>query len=242
MYPIQGRNFARPLFFNQYMVYKINQMSNPLKYLNMEERKLTEKESLELITSMIEQTRKRYIGDGNILLMWGYLIVCVAAVIWALLVATHNPVWNWLWFVIWVVGGTATPIMAKKEQRRKGVKNYSDTLTSRIWSTVGYSAIASTFLCLGFLLVKGVDAWAMMFALALVIVPFAEISQGIVIKEKSLVAGGAIGLLVGLFTLGCITGGVALYASWFMPLFIIAFVAMMIVPGHILNRKARQEK
>ena len=39
----------------------------------MEERKLTEKESLEIITSMIERTRERYIGDGRIMLMWGYM-------------------------------------------------------------------------------------------------------------------------------------------------------------------------
>ena len=45
----------------------------------MEERKLTEKESLEVITTMIARTRERYIGDGNIMLMWGYLTVAVVA-------------------------------------------------------------------------------------------------------------------------------------------------------------------
>lgn len=208
----------------------------------MEDKKLTEKESLEVITSMIAQTKQRYIGDGNILLMWGYLIVAVAALIWTLLVITHNSCWNWLWFLIWIIGGIATPIMAKKEQRKRGVKNYSDTLTSRIWSTVGFSAIAATSICLAMLLIKGIDAWSSMFALALIIVPFGEIAQGIVIKEKSLVVGGAIGLCVGLFTMACIAGHVVLYATWFMPMFIIAFIAMMIVPGHILNHKAQTER
>lgn len=206
----------------------------------MEDRKLTEKESLEVITSMIAQTKERYIGNGNIMLMWGYLIVAVAALIWTLLIITHNTSWNWLWYLIWIIGGIATPIMAKKEQRKRGVKNYSDTLTSRIWSTVGFSAIAATAICLALLLVKGVDAWSSMFALALIIVPFGEIAQGIVIKEKSLVVGGAIGLCVGLFTMACIAGHVVLYATWFMPMFIIAFIAMMIIPGHILNGKAKK--
>ncbi len=208
----------------------------------MEDKKLTEKESLEVITSMIAQTKQRYIANGNILLMWGYLIVGMTALIWTLLVLTHNPSWNWLWFLIWIIGGTATPIMAKKEQRKRGVKNYSDTLSSRIWSTVGFSAIAATAICLAMLLVKGIDAWSSMFALALIIVPFVEIAQGIIIKERSLVAGGSIGLLAGLFTMACIAGHVALYATWFMPIFIVAFIAMMIVPGHILNSKARKAK
>ncbi len=207
----------------------------------MEDRKLTERESLEVITSMIAITRKRYIGDGRIMLMWGYLTVAVSALVWTLLVSTHNPAWNWLWYLIWIVGGTLTPIMARKEEREKGVRNYSDTLSSRIWSTVGFSAIAATAVCLAFLLAKGIDTWSAMFVFALVIVPFAEIAQGIVIKETSLIAGGAVGLLTGLFTTACIAGHVALNVTWFMPAFIIAFVAMMIVPGHILNRKARRE-
>ncbi len=207
----------------------------------MEERKLTEKESLEIITSMIERTRERYIGDGRIMLMWGYLTVVLTAIIWTLIGVTHNPVWNWLWFLLWIIGGTLTPIMDKKMQHEKGFKNYSDTVTSRIWSTVGFSAIVATAICLAFLLVGGIDAWSMMFAIALVIVPFAEIASGIVVKEKSLIIGGAIGLSAGLFTMACIAGHVALYASWFMPLFIIVWVAMMIIPGHIINYKAKKQ-
>ena len=42
----------------------------------MEERKLNEKESLELITRMIRNTKHNLeIGDGNIFLFWGYLTV-----------------------------------------------------------------------------------------------------------------------------------------------------------------------
>lgn len=208
----------------------------------MEERNLTEKESLEVITAMIARTKQRYVGDGNILLMWGYLTVAVSALVWILLILTHNPAWNWLWFLIWVIGGTVTPIMARKKQVETGVKSYSDKITSRIWSVVGYSAIVSTFFCLCFLLFKGISAWSMMFAFALIIVPFAEIVQGIILNEKSLVTGGGIGLAIGIFTICCIAGRVALYVNWYTPLFILAFVAMMIVPGHILNHKAKQGK
>lgn len=104
----------------------------------MEERKLTEKESLEVITSMIARTKQRYLGGGNILLMWGYLVAIVTLAVWLTLVFTHNEVWNWLWFAIPLIGG------------------------------------------------------------------------------------------------------IKLLANWYMPIFIFAWVAMMIVPGHVLNRKARQ--
>lgn len=208
----------------------------------MEERNITEAESIEIITSMISRTKERLVkGCGNILLMWGYVSVAVAALIWVLLVTTKHPAINWLWFLIWLIGGTATPIMAKRQRREMGVMSYTDRLTSNMWSVVGWSAIASVFLCLGFLLIGGKDSWSMMLAFALIIVPMAEIMQGLIIKEVSLIAGGGIGLLIGLFTVCCISAHVALMATWFMPLFIIAFAAMMIVPGHILNAKAKRE-
>lgn len=208
----------------------------------MEDRKLTEKESLEVITSMIARTKQRYIGDGNIMLMWGYLCVAVAAAIWILTACTHNGAWSWLWFLIWIIGGTATPIMAKKHQIESHVKTYSDKVTSRIWSVVGFSCIAAVFICLAFLLLGGKDAWASMFVFAMVIVPFAEITQGIVIGEKSLIAGGAVGLFAGLLVTCCIAAGVPLYFNIIIPLFMVAFICMMVIPGHILNHKAHKER
>ncbi len=54
----------------------------------MEDKKLTEKESLEIITSMIARTKQRYLGSGNILLIWGYLVLLVSILVWSLLVST----------------------------------------------------------------------------------------------------------------------------------------------------------
>ena len=57
----------------------------------MEERKLNEKESLELITRMIRNTKHNLeIGDGNIFLFWGYLTVTSTAIVYLLLQLTEN--------------------------------------------------------------------------------------------------------------------------------------------------------
>ncbi len=207
----------------------------------MEDKKMTEKESLELITAMIQRTRERYVGDGNILLMWGYLTVIVTALVWIMLITTHNPAWNWLWFAIGIVGGIATPIMSKKSDLKNGVKSYSDKITSQIWTTVGLASVVATLFCFGFAL-KGFNPWGMMFVIPLIIVPMAEIAQGIIVKEKSLIAGGAIGLCVGLFTFCCIVSNARLLINWFLPLFMFAFACMMIIPGHVINRKAKMQR
>lgn len=206
----------------------------------MEDRKLTEKESLEVITSMIAQTKRRYIGDGRIMLMWGYLVTTVSILVWIMLAATGQGIWNWLWFVIPLVGSILTPIMARRN--RTGVKTFSDNATSRLWTIAGISELVVTAACIGILYFADVDCWSAMLAYTLIAMPVAEIAQGFLIKENSLVAGALVGLAVGITTVCCIAGGFVLYASWYMPLFILAFVAMMVIPGHILNRKALNKK
>ena len=209
----------------------------------MDEKKINEKESIEIITSMIARTKERYmLGDGNIMLMWGYVTLCVSVLIWVLLAVTHNMAVNWLWYLIWIIGGIATPIMAKKHAVKKGVKTYTDRIISRLWSIVGYAAILSTFGCLALFFVAGADAWSAMFIFALIIVPFAEMANGIVLNEKSFIVGGGIGFAAGIFVTCCIAARIALIASWVIPIFIIAFVCMMIIPGHIINYKAKHSR
>lgn len=210
------------------------------KKRSMEEKHLTERESIELIAAMIQRTKGRLcLGDGNIMLLWGYLTVTVSLLVGGLLVWTGHPAVNWLWFLIMIVGGTLTPHLARKKAVDAGVKSYADTISYGIWQAVGYSSLACIAVCLGMMLLAGKDCWSIMFVFALLLVGFAELVQGVVVKEVSLVAGGAVGMLAGVVTLACVAARVALSAGWFLPMFIAAFVAMMIVPGHVLNHKAR---
>ncbi len=206
----------------------------------MEDKKLTEKESLEVITSMIARTKVRYLGSGNILLMWGYLAVFTSISVWILLAATQQNVWNWLWFAIPVIGMPLTSIMARREKRTDGVVTYSDKIISHLWSIFGVSEIVLTLICLGFSLFGGIKCWTAMIVYTIIAAPFAEIAQGLIVKEKSLTWGGIVGLAIGMVLVCCVTGKIPLLANWFMPLFILFWVVMMIVPGHIINHKAKK--
>lgn len=62
----------------------------------MEDRKLNEKESLELITQMIRNTRWNLdAGSGNMFLLWGYVCVLLTLVVWAGVGLTQNFAWMW---------------------------------------------------------------------------------------------------------------------------------------------------
>ena len=233
------RHRASLLLCFQNIVYNINQ----LNFRKMNEKHLTEKESLEVITAMIARTKLRYaLGDGNIMLMWGYLSVAVSLAVWALLCYTHHNAVNWLWFAIPIVGGIVTPLMRRSRRCDFGAVSYSDRLISRMWTIVGFSFLFLTLVCFAFIFIANINCWTAMLVYSLIAVPIAETVQGIALKERSMLWGGVMALAVGMFTLCCAVGGVRLAASWFMPLFILAFVVMMIVPGHILNHKARKAK
>ncbi len=206
----------------------------------MEDKKLTEKESLEVIISMIARTKARYLGSGNILLMWGYLAVFSSILVWILLAATQQNVWNWLWFAIPVIGMPLTSIMERREKRTDCAVTYSDKITSHLWSIFGVSEIVLTLICLGFSLIGGIKCWTAMIVYTIIAAPFAEIAQGLIVKEKSLTWGGIVGLAIGMVLVCCVTGKIPFLANWFMPLFILFWVVMMIVPGHIINHKAKK--
>ena len=62
----------------------------------MEEKILSEKESLELISKMISETKNKLErGGGNIFLLWGYLGVCVSLIVYGLLNFTQNYAVQW---------------------------------------------------------------------------------------------------------------------------------------------------
>lgn len=208
----------------------------------MEDKKLTEQESLDLIATMISRTKSRYFGNGSILLVWGYTTIAVTLAVWIMLSLTHNPAWNWLWFLIWIIGGTLTPIIDKKQRRERGVKTTTDRMISQLWTIVGFSAILATAFCLGFMLIAGVNSWSVMLLFALIIVSVTEMAQGVFVNESSLIWGGGIGLTAGIFTACCIAGNVPLYINWYLPVFGLSFAAMMLLPGYAINYKSRKNE
>ena len=205
----------------------------------MEERKLNEKESLELITQMITNTRNRMqTSNGNVYLLWGYTSIVIAILIYIIGFFSTHPGWNFLWFLIWIIGGTLTGHMMKKD--KNSPKGYTDRLTEGVWTIVGYCALVSTALCLYFMFVKGANCWSLMMVFGLFVIGFATSVQGVILKENSLIAGGGIGMGFGAFIMCCLIAGIPLENAWTTPLFILTFIFMMIMPGHILNHKAKK--
>lgn len=191
----------------------------------MEDRKLNEKESLELIARMIQETQEntaRYAAYP--FLIWGYTTVIVAIAIWYAFLQTGSYQVNYLWFALPVIAGPLTIYFIRKNGKR-GVKNYIDRITGQIWIVFG---IVGGILSLAAFAGK-VD---ILFIIPL-LMAMATTLTGCVSKYKPIIIAGSVSIVLS-FSILFIHGVDRLLV------FAAIFVAMMIIPGHILNQQMKQ--
>ena len=111
----------------------------------MEERKLNEKECLELIAQMIQNSKKNLqVGRGNQFILWGWLGAITSLVVMGMLMWTKNPMWNWLWFAIPAIGWPTMMWQLKKEE--KPVVTFTDKVLKAVWMSIGSIGMLGTFL------------------------------------------------------------------------------------------------
>lgn len=205
----------------------------------MEEKKMTEKESFELIASMIQNTKKRMeLGSGNILIAWGYVTVIVALVVGCGYMATGNVAWLWCWFAVPLVGCPLHWALAKKKDRMALVKTVVDGYVSRIWAGTGMLFVLMMVLCLGFGL-GGYNAWGVMYLMTLPLCGLASMATGVILKERSLMTGGVVSAITGSWFIICQICRIDIF-GYDVFAFAFCFAVMMVIPGHIINRKARK--
>lgn len=192
----------------------------------MEEKKISEKESLELITRMIQETKERHNKQAAVpMLIWGYLTICVTLLIWLLCVIAFSPKIYYLWLLLPLIGGPATYWVVRK-QTYTGAKNYIDRIIGYIWTVFGYVALILSFLTF-------VQPIQILFIIAL-LMSMAATLTGLVSKFKPLVICASLGIVLS-FIFPFIDGRMEQF-----PLFAVIFILNMIIPGHILHQEMKK--
>jgi hypothetical protein len=193
----------------------------------MQDKTLNEKESLALIAQMIQNSQKRLErGAGGHMLVWGYATVFTTISVWLALHLTGNPNWNFLWFLIPVIG---YPYIVFKSRQPKLVKTYIDKVIKYIWIVIGIT---------GFLL-SAASIFSFMWAFPILFVVILMMGMGsmltgLVTEFKPSVIGAFVGMLIG-------------FVNYLVPdydvkmlTFALAFICISIIPGHILNYRAQK--
>src|SRR5476649_2870308 len=99
----------------------------------MAEEKLTEKESLELIASMIKKAKNSYIESGVGPLFWGVLIAFCSLVTYIELIFNFE-----IGFDIWTLSLIALIPQAYfswRSRKTKSVKSHDESMMNYVWGT-----------------------------------------------------------------------------------------------------------
>ncbi len=186
----------------------------------MEERKLNEKESLELISQMIANTQQRFEKENAApFLTFGYATVVLSVVVWYLLKTTDNYRWNFLWLVIPVVGYFGLKMLFP--QRKKLVKTFVDKAIGYVWAIVG----ACMF---GFGVLAMFVRIPIMFDIVL-LMGIGVALTGLLSKLKIITIVGVLGIMSTLLFVFHVVAGIDV-----ILLFGAVFFVLMVIPGHIL--------
>ena len=128
------------------------------------EQPMTGRESLELISAMIVDTRRRYhFEDGRLHLFWGYLDIAVALLVWGVAYFTQSVWANLLWWLIPVVGIPVSRLLSRKSGSKGYALSYTDRMISSMWRYVGFLSFAFALICLFFSFGGHPQVWMLMF-------------------------------------------------------------------------------
>ena len=213
-----------------------NKILNYYNYLIMEKTHLTEAQSLELITSMINDSRSRLArNSGTPFLIWGYTTVAVSLFNALVLYLGWSYAWSWSWFAIPVIGWIGMLLFNKHEP---GARNYIDRVISMIWTVIGLS--------FAWLFVGAVVYGSSVSFLTVVIMGIGTILTGCVIKHRTTSICGWLAMCASLifpivyFIIARSDSAISISEVWIwgeLIVFAAIFLVMMVIPGHILNHK-----
>ncbi|HZE86047.1 MAG TPA: hypothetical protein VE035_17125 [Puia sp.] len=103
----------------------------------MEDNPLTEQESLELITRMINKTKHDYLDTGVSALLWGSVISISSL----LSFASYYQNWGWGEWVWWLTYLAVIPqiIISWRDKKKRKYRTYSEDAMGGIWISFGIS-------------------------------------------------------------------------------------------------------
>ena len=205
----------------------------------MEENKFTGHDSLELIAQMIQQSKKNMkVGNGNILLYYGYMALMLSVVVYLLLCWTDNPVWSALWFLMFM---PSIWIGLQKKGSKARIITHMDKAIGNTWNILGWLFFLTVIGITVFVYFTGNSCFALMLPLSLLYAGIGVAIMGVITEFKLMVYTPLVAFAVAIYMLALmVTGTVVVVAYWWNLLFSLSSLIMMIIPGHVLNCKMKE--
>lgn len=194
--------------------------------------KLTPKESLEIISGMIQSRKSRLKSNGFMILFWGWLVIAAAAGQMLLLsLEMYNICWTpWL---LTIVGAVFSAIRSSKNVDKKVERSHLDSISGITWIVFSINVMI-----LGFIFAPLLFGAAYV-GIVLILLGMASIVEGNISQFRPLIVGGIIANILGFSNLLiCVfmkdDPNLWIYA---FIILIIGIVVTNIIPGYIVRRR-----
>ncbi len=201
-------------------------------------QQLNEKESLDLITAMILNTKQNFSrNSGNQLIVWGLSTIFTSTLVTVVLYLTNNLNANWLWFIHPILA----TIICSRLKRQESVKTRMDKMITRLFNVTLVVCCAIPFIITAFWFWTDIPKnpggyiWIMIPMLEMFVVSVSLVISGAIMGFNALSIGGGFGILLSFAILIPIELGV-LYAC-----FCLWGLVSMVIPGIKLNRYAKKQ-
>ncbi len=195
--------------------------------MNPEEKDMTETESMQLITSMINKAKNRFNETGFLYLLWGWVVLfcCIVQFVAEYFFKNQNA--YYVWYITWIVLVYQIFFLRKKRKARR-VRTYTDDINKYVWIVFGICSILLVFILIQ---LKKYDA---INPVILVMYGMPTFLSGIILKFKPLVIGA----------ICCwIFAAISPFINFEFQVLLIAgsIIAGWIIPGYLLKAKFKKE-
>ena len=195
------------------------------------EKEFSPEESLQLIESMINRAQDKFAEDGQMYLLWGWVVFICSLSQFILLHFFHSPYHYMVWMLSWILLIYQVYYIRKKRSQQR-VRTYTGYIIGYVWIT-----FAIVIFLLGFLigrLTTG-EYYSHINPIILAIYGMPVFLSGIILRFRPLIIGG-----IGCWLLCIVTTFITNYDYQFLMI-PLAMIIAWIIPGYLLRAKSKSQ-
>ena len=137
-------------------------------------------------------------------------------------------------FVFWGI----MEVKRRKELKQESVVTYTDTVLAKVWWIIAWLFLITVLMMGVVSAAHGYGDFSLMLPLSLLYGGIGTSITGIIIKEPSVMYTPLVGFAFAIYMLMQYTFHEPATVDWYLY-FGLSFIIMMVIPGHILNKKAK---
>ena len=201
---------------------------------------LNEKESLALISEMIEQARNNLQkGSGNSMVYNGCLVACIAILNAILAFTLENPKYSfWVWALM-IPGTLINFLIIKKIDKGALIRTHIDRIIGTVWQAFMYSTIVLLIVIFGFGYgIKNHQIFILINPIIMIMIGLSEFITAKACRFKPYLYGAYVMWIgaIACFLICYITSHVVIFQFLVLAT---CMIAGFVVPGYHLNKSAK---